>query len=165
VKPRGDATRRGPLDFVNPIDLIVDLTISSLRMYGRKIITGVVLIAGLGIMSAAFVLPLFVVWLLIAVLGLADEPYKWLGSALILAGFVAGAIAAPLALIRVLRRSRRIIALTGFGDDEPDDPFATLPSPIVTPAPEAADARAARLKELDDRLGRPADQPPPPEVR
>jgi hypothetical protein len=166
MTPKWRGTRRGPLDFANPIDVIVDGINWQIRWAGTRIITGVVLIAALVVMSVAFVAPFLPAYLLISVFGLTVEPYKWLGSALILAAFVGGVILATIAVIRLIRRSRRLIALSQFGDDDDvDDPTGVDPSPFVAPAApsaaEASAARAARIRSLDDRL-RPTPDPPPP---
>jgi hypothetical protein len=160
VSQRG-RRERSPLEFPNPIDVIVDGITWQLRRAGRRIITGVVLIAGLLVMSAALFVPLLLASLLIAVFGLTVEPYKWLGSVLIVVAFVVGVVAAPLSLLRVIRRGRRVIALTEFGDDDAADPYAAAPSPII-PAGPTREKWTAGIRALDERLAPPPDPPGPP---
>ena len=149
---------RRPLDFANPVDLIVDELVWRLRWAGRRVITGVVLVAGVLVTGVAFLLPLLLAGVVIAVFGLAVEPYKWLGSILIAVAFVVGIVAAPLTLRQLIRRSRRVIALTV--DDEQDDQFATPPSTIVSP--EAAhEAWRARIRAMDERVAPPPDRSAP----
>jgi hypothetical protein len=98
-------------------------------------------------------IPLGLAGLLIAVFGLAVEPYKWVGSILILVAFVVGIVAVPLVLRRMIRRGRQVIAYTLFADD-PAHPFEVGPSPTV-PVRAAGPTReqwAAGIRALDDRL-------------
>lgn len=153
----GGRGTRGPLDFANPVDVIVEGIIWQLRWAGRRVLTGVLLIAGLIVMSVAFMAPLIVAYAVIAVFNLAQEPNKWLGTIALVAGFVVGVIAAPLAIIRVMRRSRPLIALTQGGEGERDNPFIGGTSRTVAPGPSRAEWTAA-VRALDDRLGTaPAD--------
>jgi hypothetical protein len=125
-----------------------------LRWFGRQIITGVVLLAGLVLMAAGLFVPLLLAGLLITVFGLAVEPYKWVGTILILVAFVVGVVAAPLILRRVVRRGQRVIAFTEFGDADAASPSELGPSPIVPPTREQW---SARIRAMDEHLASPPD--------
>jgi hypothetical protein len=161
VRGNGGRSARSPLDVVNPLDLIVDGIVWQIRFAGRRIITGVVLLAAIVVMSVTLLLPLGLAGLLIAVFGLTVEPYKWVGSILILVAFVVGIVAVPLVLRRMIRRGRQVIAFTLFAQDDPADPFEVGPSPTV-PARAAGPTReqwAAGIRALDDRLRTPVETP------
>jgi hypothetical protein len=83
--------------------------------------------------------------LAIPALGLDHEPNKWLGTVLILLGFVGGVVATALALRWVYRRSRRFLAMA-YAEDEPAA-APGAPSPIVPARP----ASRSQLRELDSR--------------
>lgn len=161
MNQRGRRGARGVFDVANPIDVIVEGISWHLRWAGRRVITGVVLLAGLLIMAAALFVPLVLAGLLITVFELTVEPYKWLGTILIIVAFVFGVVAAPLILLRVIRRGRKVIALTGSGDDDAADLFTSGPSPIV-PAGPTREQWIAGIRALDERLARPGDAAGPP---
>ena len=151
--------RRRPLDFVNPIDLIVDGITRQIRWAGARVITGVVLLAALGVMSVAFIVPILVAYGVIAVFGLTVEPYKWLGMTAFLTGFVVGVVAAVWAVRRLIRRAKPVLAYTMFADEDPADPTATGPSPTVPAKPSGPTREewAAGIRSLDDRLRQPVE--------
>ena len=148
--------RRGTLDFPNPVDLIVEGVVWQLRWAGRRIITGAVLVAGLIVMSAAVFVPLILAALLITVFGLPVEPYKWVGTILIVVAFVVGVVAAPLILIRVIRRGRRLIGLTEFGAADAAGPSELGPTPIVPPG-STRELWSSRIRVMDEHLASPPD--------
>ena len=164
MNTNGGRRARSPLDFVNPLDLIVDGIVWQIRYAGRRIITAVVLLAAIVVMSVALFIPLGLAGLLIAVFGLAVEPNKWVGSILILVAFVVGIVAVPLALRRMIRRARKVIAFTLFAEDAPADPFEIGPSPTVPARPggPTREQWAAGIRALDDRLGQPGASPGSP---
>ena len=73
---------------------------------GTRLALGIVILVGFAVGSVAFLAPLVVVALAISALGLDHEPNKWLGTVLILAGFVSAIVATVLSLRWVYRRSR-----------------------------------------------------------
>jgi len=170
VTSKRDGRRRSSLDFVNPLDLLVDWIIWQIRWAGARVITGVVLIAALVVMTVGFIAPFVPAYALISVFGLTVEPYKWVGSVLIVVALIVGVVAVPLIFRRMLGRGQRILAYTMFGDDDPADPFATGPSPTVPtvragptrPAGPTREQWAAGIRALDDRLKPPADAAEPP---
>jgi hypothetical protein len=164
VNTNGGRRARSPFDFVNPLDLIVDGIVWQIRYAGMRIITGVVLLAAIVVTSVALFVPLGLAGLLIYVFGLAIEPYKWVGSILILVAFVVGIVAVPLVLRRMIRRARNVIAFTLFAEDDPADPFEIGPSPTVParPAGPTREQWAAGIRALDDRLRTSVETPGPP---
>lgn len=154
---RGDRGLRGLLGF-DPVEVIVDYVIWKLRWAGRELITGVILLIALVVLAAALFVPLLLAWLLIAVFGLATEPYKWIGSVLIIGAFVVGLVAPPLLLRRVIRRYRTVIALVGLGADDVEGSSTAGPSPIVPTGP-TREQWTARIRALDERLDTTAPDP------
>lgn len=152
---RRDRGLRGLLGF-DPVELIVDSVIWKLRSAGRELITGGVVLIAVAVMAAALFVPLLLAGVLITVFGLAVEPYKWIGTILIIVAFAVGLVAPPLLLRRIIRRLRTIITLTEFGDEGSD---ATGPSPIVPTGP-TREQWTARIRALDERLETTAIDPP-----
>jgi len=159
VRGNGSRPARSPLDFANPLDRIVEGIVWQIRHAGRRIITGAVLLAAIVVMSVTLFVPLGLAGLLIAVFGLSVEPYKWVGSIMILVAFVVGIVSVPLVLRRMIRRGRQVIAFTLFADGDPPDPFEDGPSPTV-PARAAGPTReewTAGIRALDERLRTPVE--------
>ncbi len=116
---------------------------------GIRLGFAIVILVGFVIGSAAFLAPLFVVALAIPALGLDHEPNKWLGTVLIVVGFVGGVVATALALRWVTRRSRPFLAMA-YPEDEPAAASAAAPGappPIVPARPISR----SQLRELDSR--------------
>ena len=124
---------------------------ASPRQWGSVIVMMIVAMVGVVVWFGAFILS----GVIIAVFGLGHGPYASLGGAIALAGFVGGLAAAGIVMLRIIRRHRRLVALSGFGNERDDD--AT--TPVVTEATRHG-ISPTELRDLDARLVERTDQDP-----
>jgi len=160
VRQRRDPGARNALDFVNPIDLIVELAIWRLRSAGRTLITGIVLMGAVIVITIALFVPLILAGLLIAVFELTVEPYRWIGSLLILVAFVVGIATAMVMAVRTVRRGLKLIDLAESVLHGHDDSSAAEWSPVVRGRLDR-EAWVASVRALDARH---AEESPLPTV-
>jgi hypothetical protein len=113
--------------------------------WGSLIVLMVVAMLGVGIWFGAFI----VSGVIIAVFGLGQGPYASLGNAVALAGFFGGLAAAAIVMFRIIRRHRRLVALSGFGDEPDDEGDAS--TPVATEVSRRG-ISPTELRDLDARL-------------
>jgi hypothetical protein len=152
VKP--DRPTRSELRAIlNAIDIIAvasDNPGLSPRGWGSVIVMMAIAMVGVVIWFGTFILS----GVIVAVFGLSQGPYSSLGGAVALAGFFGGLAAASIVMFRIIRRRRKLVALSGF-DDEPNDdgdPSASVAAVVSRPA-----ISPNTLRDLDARH---AEAPP-----
>ena len=146
MKPKHRTTRSELGAVADAIDVIAVASGNpglSPRGWGSLVVMMVVAMVGVVIWFGAFIVSVVIV----GVFGLSHGPYVWIGNAIALAGSVGGLGAAAVVMFRIVRRNRRLVALSGFGD-EPDDDAAT---PVVAEVSRSGISPISLL-DLDARL-------------
>lgn len=144
---------RGPVGVV--LELILGLlgpVIPVLVMMAIALIGFAFLFAVLGLTGVA-----------LAVFGLTQGPFKWLGTAVLWTGVIVGFGGAAIVMWKIIRRRPALTRIAGFS--EPDDPPGSeLPggaSPIV---PSRDQMTVERIRALDSRLSASSASEPPPDA-
>lgn len=100
--------------------------------------------------AVTFMGPLILAGAAIVAFGLSREPNSWIGSALLVAGFVGGVVATALTWRWLFRRTRPFLAMSSLQDDA--SLGVGVPSPILDDPPAGQPTSPSKLRELDARL-------------
>jgi hypothetical protein len=129
---------------INPIRLIDSIY---KRQTGTSLVLALAISAFFVVGAITFLAPLILVGAAIAAFGLDREPSSWIGSVLIVVGFVAGVVGTALAWRWLVRLSRPLLALTDALDEAP----SSLDGPSPVPPPTTRPTSPSKLRELDAR--------------
>jgi uncharacterized membrane protein YbhN (UPF0104 family) len=157
VKPKHRTTRSGLKAAGNAIEVlsvVAGETAVRPGEWGSLIVLMGVAMVGVGIWFGTFI----VSGVIIAVFGLGQGPYASLGNAVALAGFFGGLAAAAIVMFRIIRRHRRLVALSGFGDEPDDEGDASTAVAIEV---SRRGISPTELRDLDARLAENKDDDSP----
>jgi uncharacterized membrane protein YbhN (UPF0104 family) len=115
------------------------------RGWGSVIVMMAIAMVGVVIWFGTFILS----GVIVAVFGLSQGPYSSLGNAVALAGFFGGLAGAAIVMFRIIRRHRRLVALSGFDDEPDDDGEASASVATVVSRPAIS---PNKLRDVDARL-------------
>jgi uncharacterized membrane protein YbhN (UPF0104 family) len=153
VKPRNRTTRSGLRAIGNAIDVMAVASghpEASPQSWGSVIVMMAIAMVGVAIWFGTFILS----GVIVVVFGLGQGPYSSLGGAVALAGFFGGLAAAAIVMFRIIRRHRRLVAISGFGGEPGDEGDPS--TPVATEVSRRA-ISSAELRDLDARLAKRKD--------